>query len=355
MERLIASVPANATAGWRVSGGIANRPRMTAKRIRVLATGGTIAGSGAGGTGRAYTPGRVGIDEMAAEVRALGIEAELEAAEIAAIGSQDIGWPEWERLHGQIVAAISSNLVSGVIVTHGTDSAEETALLLDLTLPAGEPVVLVGAMRPADAVGSDGMRNFANAVRVASDPGAAERGVLVVMGDQVFAASDVRKASTSSIDAFRGFPRGPIGNVTPSSLDWFGPPAKKGEGARFFWPGALPQVDILSAYAGMNACTVDALLGCGSRGLVLAGMGQGNAPAAVLDALAAAARRGMPVVRASRVDQGYVDRNLEVDDDARGFVAARSYNPAKARIMLQLLIASGITDPAAMQAHFDRR
>lgn len=328
---------------------------MTVKRIRVLATGGTIAGSGARGTGRAYVPGRIGIAEMAAEIHALGIAADLDAVEIAAIGSQDIGWAEWDRLHGQIVAARATHAVDGVIVTHGTDSAEETALLLDLTLAADDPVVLVGAMRPVDAVGSDGMRNFANAVRVASDPGAAGRGVLVVMGDQVFAASDVRKASTSSIDAFRGFPRGPIGIVTPSSLDWFGPPAKSGEAARFAWPQALPQVDILSAYAGMNACTVEALLGCGARGLVLAGMGQGNAPAAVLDALAGAARSGVPVVRASRVDQGYVDRNLEVDDDARRFVAARSYNPAKARILLQLLIANGITELAAMQAHFDRR
>jgi L-asparaginase len=102
----------------------------------------------------------------------------------------------------------------------------------------------------------------------------------------------------------------------------------------------------------MSACAVQALVGCGARGLVLAGVGQGNAPGPVLAALAKA---GVPVVRASRVDQGYVDRNLEVNDDANGFVAARSYNPAKARILLQLLIAGGITDPAAMQAHFDRR
>lgn len=321
----------------------------------MLATCGTIAGSGAGGTGRAYTPGRIGIGEMATEVQALGIPAELESIEIAAIGSQDIGWPEWDRLHSHIAAAQGDTDVDGVIVTHGTDTAEETALLLDLTLAAGKPVVLVGAMRPADAVGSDGMRNFANAVRVASDPQAAQRGVLVVMGDQVFAANDVRKASTNSIDAFRGFPRGPIANVTPSSLDWFGPPGRVGEGARFAWPTELPQVEILAAHAGMSACPVQALVGCGAQGLVLAGVGQGNAPGPVLAALAQAAASGVPVVRASRVDQGYVDRNLEVDDDAHGFVAARSYNPAKARIMLQLLIASGNTDPAAMQAQFDRR
>lgn len=334
------------------AGGPLGAGAMTASHIRVLATGGTIAGSGAGGTGRAYTPGRIGIAEMAAEVQALGIPAELDAVEIAAIGSQDIGWPEWARLHEQIVSAQEDGDVDGVIVTHGTDTAEETALLLDLTLAAGKPVVLVGAMRPADAVGSDGMRNFANAVRVASDPGATHRGVLVVMGDQVFAASDVRKASTNSIDAFRGFPRGPIANVTPSSLDWFAPPGRVGERARFAWPGELPPVEIVMAHAGMSACPVEALLGCGARGLVLAGVGQGNASGAVISALA---QSGVPVIRASRVDQGYVDRNLEVDDDAHGFVAARSYNPAKARILLQLLIASGIADPLAMQAHFDRR
>ena len=324
------------------------------KRITVLATGGTIAGSGARGTGRGYTPGRIGVETLAAEARALGIAAELDTEDIAAIGSQNIDWALWDRLHAHIAAALARD-AAGVIVTHGTDTAEETAFLLDLTLAAGKPVVVVGAMRPADAVGSDGMRNFANAVRVAGDPAASGRGVLVVMGDEVFAASDVRKAATTSVDAFRGFPRGPIAAVTPSSLDWFGPPARSGEGARFAWPAALPQVDILAAYAGMGDCTVEALLGCGARGLVLEGMGQGNAPDPVIAALARAARGGVPVVRSSRVDQGYVDRNLEVDDDALGFVAARSHGPAKARILLQLLIASGITQPAAMQAHFDRR
>ena len=328
---------------------------MNTANIKVLATGGTIAGMGAGGTGRAYTPGRLGIDDLAAELGALGISAELSAVEIAAIGSQDIGWTQWDRLHQEIVQAEATSRVTGTILTHGTDTAEETALLLDLTLPAGKPVVLVGAMRPADAVGSDGMRNFANAVRVASDPDAAGRGVLVVMGDQVFAASDVRKARTTSVDAFRGFPRGPLANVNPSALDWFGPPGKTGEDARFRWPQALPQVEIASAHADMNPRLIEALLGCGARGIVLSGLGQGNAPASIVEALASAVRSGVPVVRASRVDQGYVDRNVEVDDDALGLVAARSYNPAKARVLLQLLIASGITDPAEMQAHFDRR
>jgi L-asparaginase len=324
-------------------------------RLRVLATGGTIAGSGGSAFGSGYQPGQIAVGDMLAEIRSLGIEAELDAVEVAQIGSQDIGWAEWNRLHSEVARAQADDEICGVIITHGTDTAEETALLLDLTLDAGKPVVLVGAMRPADAVGSDGMRNFANAVRVASDPDAANRGVLVVMGDTVFAARDVRKAATSSVDAFKGYPRGPLARVTPSSLDWFGPAARAEAKARFDWPDALPRVAILIAGAGMDEQPVDALLGIGCRGIVLAGMGQGNAPQSVLDALQRAVASGVPLVRSSRVDEGLVDRNVEVDDDARGFVAARALGPAKARILLQLLIASGISDPAAIQAAFDAR
>ena len=328
---------------------------MSNQRILVLGTGGTIAGTSGSATGKAYVPGELPIESMIAEVRAIGIEAEFESRALANIGSQDIGWDEWSALHAAISPALEDDSVSGIIVTHGTDTAEETAFLLDLTLPSGKPVVLVGAMRPADAVGSDGMRNFANAVRVVSDAQAGERGVMVVMGDTVFAASDVRKAATTSVDAFRGFPRGPIARVTPSSLDWFAPPHRPKDPARYAWPEALPRVAILTAGAGMDAQPVEALLGIGCKGIVIAGMGQGNAPRVVLDALERAVRQGIPVVRSSRVDEGMVERNVEVDDDARGFVAARALGPAKARVLLMVLIANGVTGAAAVQAAFDGR
>lgn len=325
---------------------------MTVPQIRILATGGTIAGSAGSAIERGYRPGQIGVADLLAAAQELGLEAQFDGRDIAAIGSQDIGWPQWNALHREILAALADETVDGVIVTHGTDTAEETALLLDLTLPAGKPVVLVGAMRPADAVGSDGMRNLANAVRVAGDTGATGRGVLVVMSDQVFAAIDVRKAATGGAEAFRGFPRGPLANVTPTSLDWFGPADRLGRPARFAWPSGLPKVAIVTAYAGMDADAVGCALTGRAEGLVLAGLGQGNAPGPVIDALSAA---GVPVVRSSRVDQGSVDRNLEVDDDALGFVAARALGPAKARILLQVLLANRITDRAAMQAEFDRR
>jgi L-asparaginase len=322
-------------------------------RILVLGTGGTIAGAGSGGTGAGYRPGGLSLEVLVGHLAALGLSAELRPQEIARIGSQDIGFAEWQALHAACAGAMEDPAVDAVIITHGTDTAEETGFLLDLTLPTKKPVILVGAMRPADAVGADGMRNFANAVKVASDPAAAGRGVMLVMGDAVLAARDARKAATSAIDAFRTFPRGPLARVTPSSLDWFGPAHRMGEAARYPFPLKLPRVAILTAGAGMDAKPVEALLGIGARGIVLAGMGQGNAPKVVLEALARCAVSGVPVVRASRVDEGLVDRNVEVEDDALGLVAARALGPAKARVLLMVLVASGVCDAKAVQAAFD--
>ena len=281
------------------------------------------------------------------------MEADLSGRQIANIDSADIGPDVWIPLHEAILEALASETCQGVIVTHGTDTLEETAFLLDLTLPATKPVVLVGAMRPADAVGYDGLRNFANAVRVASDPEAAGRGVLVVMGDRVFAARDVYKVRTRGTEAFRGFPRESVGLVTPASLEWFGAPWRNGTAAAFALPQDMPDVAIIYAYAGLDATGVRRQLGEGTRGVVIAGVGEGNMPDAVRQELVALAAEGVCVVRASRADEGLVDR--EDEDDANRFVAARALNPQKARILLQLLIASGESDPAAIQRAFDGR
>ena len=325
---------------------------MTQPCIRILATGGTIAGTSGSAGATGYRAGQLEIQQLLAEAAALGLDAICDARAIATIGSQDIGWGEWQALYRECEEALADDGVCGVVITHGTDTAEETAFLLDLTLPAAKPVVLTGAMRPADALGSDGMRNLANALRVVGDAEAAGRGVLVVMSDEIFAARDLRKSATQGPAAFRGYPRGPVGAVTPGSLEWFGPPARTGKAAAFAWPESLPRVEIVYAYAAMDRLPVDAVAG-EAEGIVLAGMGQGNAPRGVLEALAQAVARGVIVVRSSRVDQGLVDRNVEVDDDGLGFVAARALNPQKARILLQLLLASDTREAAAMQRAFD--
>jgi L-asparaginase len=322
-------------------------------RLTVLATGGTIAGIAGSAIAKDYRAGEIGIDDYLEKVGGLGLEAELSGRQIANIDSADMGPEVWNALHPAIMAALADDSCAGVIVTHGTDTLEETAFLLDLTLPADKPVVVVGAMRPADAVGYDGLRNFANAVRVASDPGASGRGVLVVMGDRVFAARDVRKVRTRGTEAFRGFPRESIALVTPSSLEWFGAPWRQGSDVSFEWSDSLPEVAIIYAYAGLSATGVERQVGQATRGIVVAGVGEGNISEEIREALKAQAKRGLPVIRASRADEGLVDR--EPEDAENGFVAARALNPQKARILLQLLLANGITDPAAIQRKFDRR
>ncbi|MFC4256350.1 asparaginase [Altererythrobacter xixiisoli] len=324
----------------------------TSGRIRILATGGTIAGRATSAAG--YRAGQIGVADLLAEARSLGLGDDVEGRDVASIGSQDIGLPQWRTLHDECLAALADPQVAGVVITHGTDTAEETALLLDLTLPAGKPVVLVGAMRPADALGADGMRNLANALQLARDPGAVGRGVLLVMGDKIFAARDARKRATQGAEAFDGFPHGALGAVSPVAVDWFGLPDRTGDGAAYALPAELPRVALLLAGAGMDGADVAGMTTRGAQGIVLAGMGQGNAPAAMLEALAQAAAAGLPVVRSTRVWDGLVDRNVEVDDDAAGFIAARGLNPAKSRILLQLLIGNGVTDRAQIQAEFDR-
>ena len=325
---------------------------MTTK-LTVLATGGTIAGIAGSAIAHDYRSGEIGIEEYLEKVGGLGLEAELSGTQIANIDSADIGPDVWHLLHAAAMAALANEECHGIIVTHGTDTLEETAFLLDQTLPATKPVVVVGAMRPADAVGYDGLRNFANAVRVASDSQAAGRGALVVMGDRVFAARDVYKVRTRGTEAFRGFPRESVGLVTPASLEWFGAPWCSGTDAAFSWPETLPEVVILYAYAGFDGASVMRQVGETTRGVVVAGVGEGNMPESARRELMKLARRGVPVVRASRADEGLVDR--EPEDDANGFVAARALNPQKARILLQLLLAGGETDPAAIQRAFDGR
>lgn len=325
---------------------------MSTPNLLILATGGTIAGIAGSATRHEYRPGQISIDDWLSQVAEYGLPAQLTGKQIANIGSEDMGPDVWSALHTAIVAAMDDDSVDGIVITHGTDTAEETAFLLDLTLPAKKPVVIVGAMRPADAVGSDGMRNFVNAVRVASDPEASGRGVVLVMGDRILAARDARKVRTRGTDdAFRGFPRGSIGLVTPSALEWFGNPWRPGEGARFTYSPNLPEVPILYIGAGMTADVVDRILPEGARGIVIAGVGEGNMPDPLRERLVAHAKAGLIVVRASRVDEGLVDR--EPEDDPNGFIAARALNPQKSRILLKLLLAKKEGDLNRVQAAFD--
>jgi L-asparaginase len=323
-------------------------------RVIVLATGGTIAGCADSRSAGGYNAGGVSGEQLVANVPGLDRLALLRVEQIANVASQDISEAIWLALAARIRQIIERDEAAGIVITHGTDTLEETAFFLHNVLPTDKPVVLTGAMRPGDARDADGPANLRAAVQVAASPLSQSRGVLVVMNSAIHDPRQVVKTHTTAVQAFESPETGPLGAVDPAAIRYF-VPASATRRAPFALPptAPLPRVSIIYAHAGMDAVLINHAVQDGARGIVLAGLGNGNAPQAVLTALARAAQQGVAVVRATRVPAGRVTRNVEIDDDSNGFVAAGNLNPPKARILLQLLIAQGITAPEQAQRIFD--
>jgi L-asparaginase len=308
-------------------------------RLRLLATGGTIAGARAGGRSRGYRAGALSTAALVAAVPQVASVAQIEIEHVAAIGSQDMDETVWLKLAARTAAAAGARDIAGIVITHGTDTMEETAFFLNLVVRTGKPVVLVGAMRPADAISADGPMNLFNAVAVAAHPEARRRGVLVVANDEIHFAREITKTDTTQVGTFRSSHRGLAGLVNAGRLHLYGPPVRRHTlGSEFSLAGlaALPRVEIVYAYAGLGREPIDAAVRAGCRGLVIAGVGDGNLSATALAAAADAVRAGVAVVRSSRTHGGVVERNIEVDDDTFGFIAADELNPQKSRVLLQL-------------------
>lgn len=324
-------------------------------RVHVLATGGTIAGAQANSAGHAYVAGKLDVDALVRAAPNLGAVAVLTGEQVVSIGSQDMNDLVWLELARRVEAALARADVDAVLITHGTDTLEETSYFLSLVTQSAKPVVMVGAVRPATSVSADGPGNLQDGVAVAVDPRARARGVLVCMNDEIHYARNVVKTDTTRLQTFRSLNRGPAGLAHTGRIDWFEPMDRRvGAGSEFSITGltALPRVDVVYAHAGMNADLIEAAIRNGARGIVVAGVGDGNMSAAALDVLARAARNGVAIVRSTRLPMGIVLRNSEVDDDRLGFVASGELNPAKSRVLLQLALTK-TTDPARIQQMFD--
>jgi L-asparaginase len=231
--------------------------------------------------------------------------------------------------------------VAGVVVTHGTDTQEETAYFLNLTVKSDKPVILVGSMRPATALSADGPRNLYNAVACAIAPESKGQGVLLVMDDRINSADDVTKTHTLNVNTFQSPNYGPIGYLYGSKPYYMRNSQKRHTAKSEFDISALndlPRVEIVMGYAGANALFIDAAVQAGVKGIVYAGVGNGNAPAIAQEALARAAQQGIAIVRSSRLPSGPSTQGNEVDDDALGFVASWFLNPQKARVLLMLAL-----------------
>lgn len=323
-------------------------------KIVILATGGTIAGAAATGAQASYTSGAVGIDTMLKAVPGIDKLANVRGEQISNVGSQDMSFEIMLKLAKRINQLLATPDVDGIVITHGTDTMEETAYFLNLTVKSDKPVVMVGSMRPSTAISADGPLNLYDAIGVAADPKAKGRGVLVVMNDHIHGAHSLTKTSTTAIQTFMSPLRGVVGVSAYGKNDWYNnPPWKHTMQSEFDVSNltTLPRVDIVFADVDMSPDLIDASANAGAKGIVIAGVGNGNMTKAAVAAAARAAKKGIVVVRSSRVATGLVDRNVEVNDDENGFVASDELNPQKSRILLMLALSKE-AQPAQIQEMF---
>ena len=310
--------------------------------VTILATGGTIAGTGASSTTTVgYTAATVGVQRLIQAVPELAKVANVTGEQVFQIASENMSNEQWLILSKRVNALLAQPNVDGIVITHGTDTLEETAFFLDLTVKSKKPVVLVGAMRPSTALSADGPINLYNAVLLAGSQEAVGKGVLVSMNDQIQSARDVTKTNTSTLDSFKTPELGLLGYIQGSKPFFYRLPARKHTADTEFDIGALsvlPQVDIVYGYANMSSVALDAFVAAGAKGIIHAGVGDGSLATRVVPALKSARAKGTLIVRASRVGQGILARNGEANDDELDFVAADTLNPQKARILLMLAL-----------------
>ena len=311
------------------------------KNIVVLATGGTIAGTGESSTGSSYTAGQVRIGEMIDAVPNIRKLANLEGEQTANVGSQDMSVEVWLILANRINELLAKDDVDGIVITHGTDTQEETAFFLNLTVKSDKPVVLVAAMRPSTALSADGPLNLYNGVAVAASDDAKGKGVLVVINDVILSAHAVKKMLTTPVQAFMSPEHGQLGTANFGLVEFFHEPhGIHTVNSEFSIEGVkeLPRVDIIYGCADMSTDLIDIMIKAGAKGIIIAGVGDGNMNAGTLEAAKKATKKGIPVVRATRVPVGAVLIHGEVVDTDYGTVSSDELNPQKARIILMLAL-----------------
>ncbi len=315
---------------------------MHRPRILLIGTGGTIAGTAPASTQlNHYLAGAIGAGELLQTVPQLQQLAEIEVEQIANVDSADLLFAHWHALVGRIRAAFATDPeLAGVVITHGTNTLEETAWLLQLLIDDPRPVVLVGAMRPATALSADGPLNLFQAVQVAVSPEARGHGVLVVMDGQIHGARAVTKVATQGVGAFASPGSGSLGWVDDVGVHL--PTASGSRQVRFAGlalPEQWPQVPILYGSVQPDPLLLSACLNAGVVGLVFTGTGAGQLSAGECRVLEAWAGPRPLMLRANRCGSGPVHHHPE--DERLGLLPAGSLNPQKARVLLLLASIAG--------------
>lgn len=314
-------------------------------RVWVLSTGGTISGRGASSTDLTnYRSGSVLGAELVAGVPEIAQIADIKVEQIANVSSTDISLANWLTMAKRINAIFAGDpSTAGVVITHGTNTLEETAYFLNLTVKHDRPVVLIGSMRPSTAISADGPLNLLNGVRTAIAPEARGKGALVVLNDEINAARDVTKTNTYRVETFKAPELGILGYVDGDRVAFYRASTKRHTLNSEFDVSAvteLPKVEILYSYAEAGTVALEALVASGVRGIVFAGTGAGLLSTAERNAIAKVASlpddRRPIMIRSARVGNGRVVANEAYDK--MGMIPADNLNPQKARVLLMLAL-----------------
>lgn len=323
-------------------------------RVKIIATGGTIAGAGASADRAGYKAGALPIDELLNAVPQIHKIANVTGEQIASVGSQDMTIDIWKKLALRINEIFSKNEADAVVITHGTDTQEETSYFLDLTIPYKNTVVITGSMRPATGISADGPKNLYDAVTVAADPASKGKGVLICFNEGIFDGRDAVKTSTTKLNAFMSPNTGPVGQVYDGKVEYYLASLREvnvGTPFKITPQTTFPKVDIIYMYADATGNLIDDAVRDGAKGLVIAGVGNGNFNKAYMDAVTAAIKKGIIVCRASRCVSGRVVLEDEIDDKTLGTIVSDDLNPQKARVLLMLGLTT-TTDKAKLQKYF---
>ena len=310
--------------------------------VVILATGGTIAGAGASAANSAtYQAAKVGIEQLIAGVPELSQLANVRGEQVMQIASESITNDNLLQLGRRVAELADSKDVDGIVITHGTDTLEETAYFLNLVEKTDKPIIVVGSMRPGTAMSADGMLNLYNAVAVASSKEARGKGVLVTMNDEIQSGRDVSKMINIKTEAFKSA-WGPLGMVVEGKSYWFRLPAKRHTMDSEFdikTIKSLPDVEIAYSYGNVSDTAYKALAQSGAKAIIHAGTGNGSVSSRVVPALQALRKDGVQIIRSSHVNAGgFVLRNAEQPDDKYDWVVAHDLNPQKARILAMVAL-----------------
>lgn len=328
---------------------VPEKPNESLPNIAILATGGTIAGTGSSATETTgYKSGELAIETLIDAVPEMKEIANISGEQIVNVDSTDITNEVLIKLGKRINELLSSDDIDGIVVTHGTDTMEETAYFLNLVVKSDKPVVLTGSMRPATAMSADGPFNLYNAVLLASDKSSKGKGVLVAMNDRIASARNVTKTNTTTTDTFKSPENGDLGAIVGGKPYYYNEPARLHTTKTVFDISkidALPKVDIIYGYQNNPTYMYDAAVKNGAEGIVVAAPGDGTLSGKAMEGVQDAMKNGVVVVRSSRTGSGTVSPK-------EGFITSDSLNPQKARILLMLALTE-TKDPAKIQEFFN--